>query len=106
MEEKVKCPGCGFSGSDFKKSGLLGCAECYRTFKKVLLPLLRRIHGSTGHLGKIPSKIPARHGKSLLMESQKLRVLREKLVKAVREENFEEAAKTRDEIRKIENGNK
>ena len=29
---ELKCPRCGFSQADFKKSGRLGCPECYQTF--------------------------------------------------------------------------
>jgi len=28
--DQTKCPKCGFSQADFKKTGRLGCAECFR----------------------------------------------------------------------------
>src|SRR5882672_9327513 len=37
----VKCPKCGFTQADFKKSGRLGCAECYVTFSEAMHGLLR-----------------------------------------------------------------
>ena len=48
-ETKTKCPRCGLTYEDFKKIGRLGCGECYSAFKEILLPLLKRIHGSTQH---------------------------------------------------------
>ena len=53
---KAKCSRCGLTYEDFKKVGRLGCGECYTAFKEALLPLLKRIHGSTQHYGKSPTK--------------------------------------------------
>jgi len=61
VEEKealaLKCPNCKLTYKDFKKIGRLGCSECYLSFKKYLVPLLKRIHGSTLHIGKSPFKV-------------------------------------------------
>jgi protein arginine kinase activator len=97
-EIKVKCRRCGLTYEDFKKAGRLGCGECYSAFKDALLPLLKRIHGSTQHYGKSPSKVAkAVKGRNELQE------LKEKLQKAVQLEEFEEAAGLRDRIRELEN---
>src|SRR5450631_4403186 len=40
----LKCPRCGFSQADFKKSGRLGCPECYKTFAEGLGGLLKTMH--------------------------------------------------------------
>jgi protein arginine kinase activator len=100
IEEKIKeekCPHCGLTSREFKKTGLLGCSECYTTFKKMLHSLLRRIHGATHHIGKIPvSKM-----KSAGIET-KIRKLQKELKKAVEEERYEDAARIRDEIKKLE----
>ena len=57
-EEQIpKCPVCGFNYSDFRKKGRLGCDQCYTTFRRQLLPLLKKIHGATRHTGKIPLNI-------------------------------------------------
>ena len=53
---EIKCKVCGFSLSDFEKEGRLGCPGCYASFKEELLPLLKRIHGSTRYMGKVPLK--------------------------------------------------
>jgi protein arginine kinase activator len=46
------CPVCGASLNDFRETGRLGCAQCYRTFEAPLRDLLRRLHGSSRHLGE------------------------------------------------------
>jgi protein arginine kinase activator len=90
----LKCPSCGFSQSDFKKTGRLGCADCYTTFAEGLEGLLKSMHKGTKHVGKVPQ---------LLQQSQecaeKLAALQKKLDKAVAEEDYEQAAMLRDEIR-------
>src|SRR5437879_2200140 len=53
----VKCPKCGFSQADFKKSGRLGCAECYITFSDGLEGLLKTMHKGTRHVGKAPQAL-------------------------------------------------
>ena len=51
---KTKCPKCGFTLHDLRKIGRLGCSTCYDAFKDQLAPLLKQIHGSDRHIGKIP----------------------------------------------------
>ena len=92
------CPMCGMTYDDFRKVGRLGCAECYPTFKRSLGNLLKRIHGSPLHLGKSPMRLvkPAKVAKTELLE------LKRKLERAIEGEEFEEAAKLRDQIRRLE----
>ena len=92
----LKCPNCGLSYADFKKIGRLGCGECYNAFKKYLGPLLKRIHGSTQHTGKSPQK-----ASKVLKKRIDIQELRNRLNKAIESEAFEEAAKIRDQIKKI-----
>jgi protein arginine kinase activator len=93
----VKCPNCGLSYADFKKIGRLGCGECYNAFKKYLVPLLKRIHGSIQHIGKSPEKFAKGLKKTLDIEE-----LRNKLQRAIEQEAFEEAARLRDQIKQLE----
>ena len=92
------CPNCGMTYDDFRKVGRLGCSECYSTFKRSLGSLLKRIHGSPIHLGKSPVRLakPAKVMKSELAD------LRRKLERAIEGEEFEEAARLRDQIRRLE----
>jgi protein arginine kinase activator len=90
----LKCPHCGFTQADFKKAGRLGCSECYVTFADGLESLLKSMHKGTKHLGKAPQSL--QQSRDL---SDKLKSLQKKLDKAVEEENFEQAAQIRDEIK-------
>lgn len=94
---KVKCANCGMGFEDFKKIGRLGCSECYITFKRYLGPLLKRIHGSSQHAGKSPVKV----GKVVKKKSN-LEQLHNKLQRAIEKEEFEEAARIRDQIKELE----
>ncbi len=93
----VKCPNCGLTYEDFKKIGRLGCGQCYDTFKESLTPLLKRIHGSNQHLGRVPVKTS-----KVVKAKSELQELKAKLQKAIQMEEFEEAAKLRDKIRELE----
>jgi protein arginine kinase activator len=92
----VKCPRCGFSQADFKKAGRLGCAECYTTFAEGLEGLLKTMHKGVRHVGKIPQSLQQTRD-----VAERLKALRKKLEKAVDDENFEQAATLRDEIKQM-----
>lgn len=98
---KVKCSACGFTYSDFKKVGRLGCGECYEAFKKQLGPLLKRIHSADRHVGKVPLSA----GKTV-SDTRTLQDLRLKMEKAIQFEEFEEAARLRDQIKELEKKDK
>jgi len=91
---ELKCGRCGFTQADFKKAGRLGCSECYKTFSEPLEGLLKTMHKGIRHLGKVPETLRA--SKDL---TDRLKSLQKKLSKAIEEEDFEEAAILRDEIK-------
>ena len=93
----VKCTVCGMTAAEFKKTGMLGCTDCYKTFGKSIELLLKRIHGNAKHHGKIPLKMVKK-----INEARNLLQLKEELQKCIREENYEQAAVLRDEIREKE----
>lgn len=93
----IKCANCGLTYVDFKKTGRLGCGECYTAFRKYLGPLLKRIHSSNQHAGKSPAKLA-----KVIKKRIDLQELRYKLQKAIEMEAFEEAAKIRDQIKELE----
>ena len=96
--EARSCPFCSSTLRDFKATGRLGCARCYTSFVGTLRDLLRRVHGSSRHVGKqyhAPTPVPAEGG-SMLSE------LRERLRRAVENEQFELAAELRDRIKVME----
>ena len=95
--KKRTCVQCGLTYADFKKAGRLGCSECYDTFIEGLKPLLRKIHGSNQHMGKIPV-----FEKEHVQRKKEIRKLREALKKAIKAEEFEKAAALRDRIHEME----
>ncbi|MFA5100787.1 MAG: UvrB/UvrC motif-containing protein [Candidatus Omnitrophota bacterium] len=97
IETSLKCPLCGLTYNDFRKKGRLGCAQCYTTFRQQLMPLLKKIHGSTQHIGKSP--VPANAKTPLETELKELRV---RLERAVQLEEYEDAARLRDSIKTLE----
>ena len=102
---KLVCKDCGMTYEEFGKTGRLGCANCYQTFEKLLLPLIKRIQRDTKHVGKAPAKVTGETKQML-----ELRELQDRLKKSVQSETFEEAAKIRDRIQelqdKLKKGNK
>lgn len=92
-----ECPSCGIKFVEFRNTGRLGCPHDYQAFKEELVPLLENIHGETKHCGKVP-----RRGQQNQEAQVELVQLRQRLKQAVTKEDYEEAAKIRDSIRKIE----
>ncbi len=92
-----RCAHCGMTLEEFNKTGMLGCAECYRTFREELDPMLNRIQGRVQHAGRRPHMDPAE-----LERSEKIVRLRRAMEAAVSEEAFEEAARLRDQLKKLE----
>ena len=97
--ESESCPKCKMTYRDFKKKGRLGCSGCYEAFRKGLAPLLEAIHKSMQHVGKIPVK-----AQDQVEAMSKLQRMREELAMAIRKEDFEKAARLRDEVKKLEGG--
>jgi protein arginine kinase activator len=111
--EILRCSVCGMSFDDFRKSGKLGCANCYRVFRDNLDPILRRLHGSSEHTGKAPDKMPDEiktaekrtdekktdDGAKLANEIDRLKA---ELSSAIESEHYEKAAELRDRIRSLE----
>ena len=96
--DAARCSYCGTSLRDFRASGKLGCARCYGAFEQSLKDLLRRVHGSSTHVGRryLGADEPALERDATLAE------LRGRLDDAIRGEEFELAATLRDQIRTLE----
>ena len=95
------CEGCQITWAEFRQGGLFGCANDYTAFEKDLTPLLQRAHeGATHHVGKVPAR---RGGTGVPMKRQvDVSKLRKELARAVESEDYERAAKLRDQIRQAE----
>jgi len=92
-----KCSICGFTQADFKKTGRLGCSNCYTVFADGIAPMLKNMHKGTQHTGKTPT---AFH--KIREHDEKIKALQENLSKAIEAEEFELAANLRDQIRQVE----
>lgn len=96
--EPEDCPVCGLSWTQFKHGGLFGCAHDYVQFESRIGPLLKRAQeGAKEHVGKVPTKL-RNHGDRQVVTLR----LRRDLQKAIDAENYEKAARLRDELRQIE----
>ena len=92
------CGTCGMTYDDFKNSGgKFGCADCYQVFSRELEGILKNVQASTRHEGKFPKTF----GVDMFQKREANR-LRELMNKAIEDENFEEAARLRDEVRSLE----
>ena len=94
---EATCEMCGFTQTDFKKTGRLGCSACYSIFGEGLDSLLKAMHKGTRHIGKVPAAFA--QTKAL---RDRLDELNEELDDAVTTENYEDAARLRDEIKNLE----
>ncbi|MBK8230405.1 MAG: UvrB/UvrC motif-containing protein [Candidatus Eisenbacteria bacterium] len=93
----VQCERCGLRFSQFARTGRLGCSDCYTAFASQLPQVLRRVHGAVRHKGRTPEAVgPGDPGR------QALDRLRLDLSRAIEREDFETAARLRDEIRALE----
>ena len=92
-----RCECCGASFSDIAQSGRVGCSECYNTFRQELMPSLNRLHGKAVHIGNAPYE-----QKPEETVQDKIKKLKAQLSDAIKAEEFENAAKLRDEISALE----
>ena len=93
-----QCSGCGTTYLEINKSGKVGCPECYSVFREELSGLLSSVHGTTSHVGSVPSKHRAKQERD-----RRLQELKDELQSAIAQEDYEKAAILRDEIRKLQN---
>jgi len=105
VNPQLQCPHCGYQLSTFQQNGRLGCTKCYESFKTALEPLISSIHGSVRHVeeGAPVTKPETSTVAPKGVQVPEIKVIREKIQKAIQEEKFEEAARLRDEIKKLEN---
>ena len=94
------CPLCGITAREIQRSGRAGCAECYKTFRAELRNAAFRIHGGAKHVGRAPQKT-----KEETERLTKIEELKTQQSKAIEEQDFELAAKLRDEIKALSENN-
>lgn len=112
-KQALICHHCGLNYEDFRKFGRLGCGACYSSFKDHLEGLLKKIHGSGRHLGKMPISLlppgsaPATIAIDINAAAHQVMVenvedLKKQLHASIAAEDFEKAAMLRDKIKSLE----
>lgn len=97
LGEERKCPRCGMREHQLRQTGRVGCPECYSVFADILEPYLQKLHGATRHIGTSPEPTPA---------ADPVAALKAQLQEAIGKEDYERAASLRDEIKRMEGGQK
>ncbi|MGE5474722.1 MAG: UvrB/UvrC motif-containing protein [Ignavibacteriales bacterium] len=95
-EKSPTCSNCGMTFEEFKSNGKFGCAKCYDAFGTRLVPIFRRLHGSSIHNGKVPARKT-----SFNIAEKELINLKSMLEECIRNEEYEKAAEIRDRIKEI-----
>ena len=95
----LSCSTCGLPFDSYRSTLLLGCSDCYESFEKYLMQDLRKFHGSTRHRGRVPSGEPPQ---TVAAPQPSPADLQKRLRDAVESEDFELAARLRDELRKLQ----
>lgn len=80
-----RCPVCGFSMDDFRRTGHLGCPDCYSVFTQELAPGSEEVEEVP--MEEAPAVAKAR--------------LQKELQQAIAKEDYERAAKLRDQINNL-----
>ena len=107
LPEEIKCKNCGYTLSKYKSTGLFGCDNCYSTFKNEVDRILKTIQGSNRHVGRLNAAKTKTTKEKVEKVDNKLDSLKARLQEEIKAEEFEKAAITRDEIKKLEKeGNK
>ncbi|MGN0160645.1 MAG: UvrB/UvrC motif-containing protein [Lachnospiraceae bacterium] len=106
--KQIYCPKCQMTYNEFIKLGKFGCAECYGVFGPLITENIKKIQGDTTHKGKKYSRYVEEEQKQIeevLKEPKEngdpITILQNRLQKSIQVEDYETAAKLRDEIRKI-----
>lgn len=116
---ELECGKCGMTFDDFVNHGEVGCGNCYITFADRISPVLKNLHGSSRHIGRgyresideleynkkkfeTSQKQKPSKAKEKTEKEVKLEKLKKDLEKAIKDERYEDAAKFRDEIKKLE----
>lgn len=108
-KEEIKCKGCNSTFEKILNTGKFGCPECYETFESEIDEILNKLQGKNRHVGRIGKLEKAKVIANKEQQNEKnenkdeIEKLKEKLKELVKTENYEEAAKVRDEIKKLEN---
>lgn len=100
--ENVICPVCKTSLREFKATGRLGCPNCYDMFREEISKIIKRIAPFETHK---QDAIKAKAKPEKLSKEDKIKQLRAEMKLAVSEERYEDAAKIKKQIARLESAN-
>ena len=121
---RVVCPTCGTSFEDFVENSRFGCPDCYGVFDLFISDKMKQLQGSESHKGKHPkfqSRFERGRGETQMTGAadgtetmsaagdlpdpespeEQILALDARLKEAIRQEEYELAARYRDEIRAL-----
>jgi protein arginine kinase activator len=105
----MSCPVCGMTMELFRKNALLGCPNDYEVFGKSLQQIIEKAHdGNLTHKGKFPAGVSQPVVSSAIKDQVEIKTeneietLKKQLEKAVRDEDYELAAKLRDQLKALQ----
>ena len=104
--ENIVCPVCKTSLREFKNTERLGCPNCYDAFREEIENIVKRIAPRQMHKQeKLNEYIAKKSNDKDMSKEDKIVNLRQEMAQAVKEERYEDAAKLKKEIQKLENRN-
>lgn len=117
----LKCNNCGYTFDDVVNTGKLGCENCYDVFENKLDPIIKKIQGANRHVGRTGKLLNQLNSNENNIKQEdtitnkeldencktsskdmEIEKLHKELKEAIQEERYEDAAKIRDEIKKIQ----
>lgn len=101
------CEVCGMDDEEFASTGKFGCENCYEVFSGKIDPILKNIQAGNRQVGRTAKNQIKQETQTKVQPTQKqekypVEELKKQMKQAIKEEQYEEAAKLRDAIRKIE----
>lgn len=96
----VVCKKCNMTYSKFKETGKVGCGECYNSFSDFLEDDIKKMQGSSTHIGK--SSVDYKKNDEMF---ESVEELKRELKRAISEEAYERAAVIRDKIKFLQDSN-
>jgi len=94
LREQKVCDNCGSTYNEIVKSGRMGCAQCYKTFKSEIMPSLVKMQKSVEHIGSKPKTFKCDNS-----NKDEIADLEKQLKQAIVNEEYEKAAQLRDIIK-------
>lgn len=98
----INCPVCKTSLKEFKSTGKLGCPNCYDAFREEISKIIKRIAPYEKHC---QDTIKTKAKTVKLTKAEQIANLRAEMKQCVAEERYEDAAKIKKQITKLESAN-